>query len=171
MPTRFIAELLGRQICLASDLCTTASGAASATRRREHNIAWARVSSCVGVRTSMPASCSTRSSIWRTSPSSRSAAAASEKMGSGDPAVADRAFREPFVEPRQRVLGARDRQRERAPIEFSDGCAREHHCLGSLPSLLIVSPACSSRCRVCGIRASVAASRWLQRGPRAAASR
>src|SRR5271167_1549897 len=24
MPTRFIAELLGRQICLASDLCTTA---------------------------------------------------------------------------------------------------------------------------------------------------
>jgi hypothetical protein len=24
MPTRFIPELLGRQICLASDLCTTA---------------------------------------------------------------------------------------------------------------------------------------------------
>jgi hypothetical protein len=24
MPIRFIAELLGRQICLASDLCTTA---------------------------------------------------------------------------------------------------------------------------------------------------
>lgn len=117
------------------------SGAASATRRRVHKIAWARVSSCVGVRTSMPASCSTRSSIWTSSPSSQSAAAASEKW-----------------------------VHERAPIEFSDGCAREHHCLGSLPSLLIVTPACSSRCRVCGIRASVAASRWLQRGPRAAAS-
>jgi hypothetical protein len=26
MPIRFIAELLGRQICLASDLCTTAVG-------------------------------------------------------------------------------------------------------------------------------------------------
>jgi hypothetical protein len=31
MPIRFIAQLLGRQICLASDLCTTATSHISAS--------------------------------------------------------------------------------------------------------------------------------------------
>ena len=54
-------------------------GAAPAMRRRARNTVRARVSSWVGVRMSMPASCSTRSSRWTSSPSSHSAAAASTK--------------------------------------------------------------------------------------------
>jgi hypothetical protein len=34
MPTRFIPELLGRQICLASDLCTTATTATCSGKRK-----------------------------------------------------------------------------------------------------------------------------------------
>lgn len=49
-------------------------------RRRARSTACARVSSWVGVRMSMWASCSRRSSAWTSSPSSHSAAAASAKF-------------------------------------------------------------------------------------------
>ena len=54
-------------------------GSAPAMRRRAASTACAWLSSWVGVRTSMPASCSTRSSMWTSWPSSKSAAQASAK--------------------------------------------------------------------------------------------
>ena len=99
-------------------------GAGDAAARR--NTACARVSSWVGVRMSMPASCSTRSSMWTSSPSSQSAAAGVGEMGPGDPAIADRARSQPLVEPRQRVFGARKRPRELGPGDQAEGARGRH---------------------------------------------
>jgi hypothetical protein len=41
-------------------------------------------------------------------------------MGARNPALADRTFRQPLVERGERVLGARERESEGAPVEFGD---------------------------------------------------
>ena len=81
------------------------------------------------------------------------------EVGPLDPAVADRALGEPFVETGEQILGIRKRHGEFAPVEFD-------HCHGARAghrsSLATVAPACSSRSRVCGIPASDASKGFLQ---------